>query len=183
VPELSIVLPVRDGERYVREAIESLLTQTVRDFELVVVDDGSTDATVEIVGGTVDRRVQLVQQERLGLVEALNRGLAESSAPIVARMDADDISLPSRLERQIVALRPGVGLGGALRDLRLCKGRTEQAFEQDVAQGLIHYFIGGGRGPGGGSGTSSAIAQWVAQHFSATSVDGVTVYDLTQPAG
>jgi len=60
---------------------------------------------------------------------------------------------------------------------------TLAQFEQDVAQGLIHYFIGGGRGPGGGSGTSSAIAQWVAQHFSATSVDGVTVYDLTQPAG
>ena len=110
--ELSIVLPVRDGERYVREAIGSLLTQTMRDFELIVVDDGSTDATAEIVGETMDRRVRLVSQGRLGLVEALNRGLAESVRPIVARMDADDISLPSRLEQQVAALRPEVGLVG-----------------------------------------------------------------------
>jgi 4-amino-4-deoxy-L-arabinose transferase-like glycosyltransferase len=60
---------------------------------------------------------------------------------------------------------------------------TLAQFEQYVAQGRIHYFISGGRGLGGGNGTSSAIGQWVAQHFSATTVDGVTVYDLTQPAG
>jgi 4-amino-4-deoxy-L-arabinose transferase-like glycosyltransferase len=60
---------------------------------------------------------------------------------------------------------------------------TLAQFEQYVAQGRIHYFIGGGRGLGGGNGNSSAISQWVAQHFSATTVDGVTVYDLTQPAG
>jgi hypothetical protein len=56
-------------------------------------------------------------------------------------------------------------------------------FEQDVARGRIHYFLGSGVGPGSGSGTSAQIAQWVAQHFTATTVDGVTVYDLTQPAG
>ena len=56
-------------------------------------------------------------------------------------------------------------------------------FEQYVAQGRIHYFLGSGGGPSGGTGTSSQIAQWVAQHFTATTVDGVTVYDLTQPVG
>ena len=61
---------------------------------------------------------------------------------------------------------------------------TLAQFEQYVAQGRIHYFIGGGGGPGGGANsTSSAIAQWVARHFTATAVDGVTVYNLTQPAG
>ena len=55
-------------------------------------------------------------------------------------------------------------------------------FEAYVAQGRIHYFLGGGSGAGGGSGTSSEIAQWVQQHFTATQVDGVTVYDLTQPS-
>ena len=58
---------------------------------------------------------------------------------------------------------------------------TLAQFEQDVAQGRIHYFIGSG-GFGGGSGTSSQISQWVEQHFTSTRVDGVTVYDLTQPA-
>ena len=60
---------------------------------------------------------------------------------------------------------------------------TLAQFEAYVAQGRIHYFIGGGFGPGGGSGSSSEISQWVEQHFTSTRVDGVTVYDLTQPAG
>ena len=60
---------------------------------------------------------------------------------------------------------------------------TLAQFEQYVAQGRIHYFLGSGGGPGSGSGTSGAIAQWVEQHFTSTTVDGVAVYDLTQPAG
>jgi hypothetical protein len=60
---------------------------------------------------------------------------------------------------------------------------TLAQFEQYVAQGRIHYFLGSGGRPGGGSGTSGAIAQWVEQHFTSTTVDGVAVYDLTQPAG
>jgi glycosyltransferase involved in cell wall biosynthesis len=81
-----------------------MLVQTFRNFELVIVDDGSTDATPTVVGALADERARIVRQEPLGLVQALNRGLAESRGEIVARMDADDVSLPRRLERQVEIL-------------------------------------------------------------------------------
>jgi glycosyltransferase involved in cell wall biosynthesis len=110
---LSVVLPVRDGERYVRDAVESVLAQTYDDFELVVVDDGSRDATPRILAGFADERLRVLRQDPAGLVAALGRGLAESSGELVARMDADDISLPTRLERQLAALADErVGLAG-----------------------------------------------------------------------
>jgi glycosyltransferase involved in cell wall biosynthesis len=106
-PRVSVILPVRNGEKYLREAVDSILAQTVRDFELVIVDDGSLRA----VGGFADERVRLIRQEPLGLVRALERGLAESTAELVARMDADDVSLPRRLELQIAALGNDSRLG------------------------------------------------------------------------
>ena len=100
-----MVLPVRNGERFLSEAIESVLEQA---DELIVVDDGSTDRSAAIAARL---GVTLLQQEQLGLVAALTRGTAESTAPYVARMDADDVSLPGRLERQVAALeaRPRAG--------------------------------------------------------------------------
>jgi glycosyltransferase involved in cell wall biosynthesis len=109
---VSVVLPVRDGERFVREAVESVLAQTYADLELIVVDDGSSDATPEILRGVRDDRLRLLRQEPAGLVAALRRGVAEARAPLVARMDADDVSEPTRLERQVELLerRPRVGM-------------------------------------------------------------------------
>jgi glycosyltransferase involved in cell wall biosynthesis len=112
VPEVAVVLPVRNGERYLSQAIDSMVGQTFRDFELVVVDDGSTDGSAAIAAAVDDPRLRLVRQEPFGLVEALRRGLAESSAAVVARMDADDLSLPRRLEFQLEALRMDVGIVG-----------------------------------------------------------------------
>jgi glycosyltransferase involved in cell wall biosynthesis len=103
-PSISVLLPVRDGAPFLREALESVLAQTLRDFELIVVDDGSEDETPSILGAVGDERVRVVRQERLGLVAALNRALAEARAPLLARMDADDVSLPERLERQVAYL-------------------------------------------------------------------------------
>jgi glycosyltransferase involved in cell wall biosynthesis len=100
-PRISVLLPVRDGAAFLREALASVLAQTLRDFELVVVDDGSVDATRAILGAVGDERLRVVRQERLGLVAALNRAVAEARAPLLARMDADDVSLPERLERQV----------------------------------------------------------------------------------
>ena len=111
-PRVSVLLPVRNGAPFLREAIDSVLGQTFLDFELVVVDDGSTDGSAAIVHAEEDPRVRLVRQQPLGLVEALRRGLAETTAPVVARMDADDVSLPTRLERQLEALGERVALVG-----------------------------------------------------------------------
>jgi len=117
-PRVSVVLPVRDGERWLAESIGSVLDQTFRDHELIVVDDGSTDATPRIVAGFAarDGRVQpVVLPRRLGLVAALERGIAAARAPCIARHDADDVARPERLARQVELLesRPDVGVVGA----------------------------------------------------------------------
>ena len=111
-PRVSVILPVRDGERFLREALQSVLAQTLDDFELLVVDDGSTDGTAAILDEVQDDRLRVLRQGPLGLVAALNLGIAEARTPYLARMDADDVSLPERLERQVVYLeaRPQVAL-------------------------------------------------------------------------
>ena len=115
-PRVSVVMPVRDGERFLREALESTLAQTVAELELIVVDDGSTDATPAILAECAERdgRVRVQRQEPGGLTVALNAGCAHAQAPVIARMDADDVMLPDRLERQLAYLdaHPDVALLG-----------------------------------------------------------------------
>ena len=107
---VSVLLPVRDGERYLREALDSLLDEG-GDFEVVVVDDGSTDGTPEILESYADDRLRVVTQSRKGLVAALNRGVQETRGATIVRMDADDVSLPSRLERQQAILESDDRIG------------------------------------------------------------------------
>jgi glycosyltransferase involved in cell wall biosynthesis len=113
-PALSIVLPVYNAAAYVAEAVESILAQTFSDFELILVDDGSTDGSREILAGFRDKRVRLLNQPHEGLVAALNRGIREARGEWIARMDADDVALPSRLAAQMgyLRLRPEIGLLG-----------------------------------------------------------------------
>jgi glycosyltransferase involved in cell wall biosynthesis len=120
-----VLLPVRDGARFLREALDSVLGGGGT-FELVVVDDGSTDATPEILSSYDDERLRVVRQGREGLVAALNRGLRETRSATVVRMDADDVSLPSRLERQqaVLAADHRVGLVGCGVETIDAEGRT-----------------------------------------------------------
>ncbi|HWP59933.1 MAG TPA: glycosyltransferase [Candidatus Acidoferrales bacterium] len=100
-PKVSVLMPVYNGERYVREALESVLAQSFGDFEFIIVDDGSTDRTDEILEQYRDPRiVRLRQPANLGIVAALNRGLEAARGELIARHDADDIALPDRLRRQ-----------------------------------------------------------------------------------
>lgn len=96
------------------EAVESVLGQTFTNFEFIVVDDGSTDGTGTILDRCRDPRLTVVHQPRMGLTASLNRALRLATAPLVARMDADDVALPERFERQLAFLdaRPDVGLLG-----------------------------------------------------------------------
>jgi glycosyltransferase involved in cell wall biosynthesis len=109
-------MAVRDGEPYVRDAIESVLSQSVADFEFLIVDDGSTDRTSRIVASYRDSRIRLTTMDRnVGLSAALNEGVRLAQAPLVARQDADDVSEPIRLERQVAAMnaRPELALLGS----------------------------------------------------------------------
>lgn len=115
-------MSVHNGAPWVREAIASVLAQTGRDLELIVIDDGSTDDTPAVVTGAAagDRRVRVVRQTHAGLTKALNHALALATAPLVARLDADDVALPERLARQRAYLdaHPDVGLlGTACREI------------------------------------------------------------------
>jgi len=105
-PRVSVVLPVWNGEQYLAASVESILDQTFESFELLIVDDGSTDQTVSIARryGAMDARIKLVRIGHGGVANALNAGFRQARAPYVARMDADDIALPSRLQLQIAYL-------------------------------------------------------------------------------
>jgi glycosyltransferase involved in cell wall biosynthesis len=107
-------MPVRDGERFLAEAVESVLVQTVSDLELIVVDDGSTDSTPRLLAELTDPRVRVLTQPPRGLAAAINAGCAVATAPAIARMDADDVALSDRLERQLAFLdtHPDVALVG-----------------------------------------------------------------------
>lgn len=103
-PSVTVLLPVRNGQAYLAAAIDSVLAQDHTDFELLVVDDGSTDATPAIlaVAAAADSRVRILRGGD-GLVAALNHGLAAAAAPWIARMDADDLAHPQRLTTQLRA--------------------------------------------------------------------------------
>lgn len=98
--EISVLLCVYNGEKYLREACDSIISQTFADFEFIIVDDGSTDHSADILRSYKDERMKIIQQPNKGLSAALNVGLKASSGKYIARMDADDISLPNRLEYQ-----------------------------------------------------------------------------------
>jgi hypothetical protein len=116
VPRVSVVMAVHDGERYVGDAVDSVLTQSFRDLELIVVDDGSADRTVEIVRERADPRVRVISNARnLGLAPSLNVGIAAARGEFVARLDADDVALPARLAHQVAFMdaNPDVALLGS----------------------------------------------------------------------
>lgn len=106
-PAVSVVMPLYNARRYVSEAVRSILGQTFTNFELIVIDDGSTDGSCDIVKSVAesDPRLRLVRQENRGVSAAANLGTELARARFLARMDADDISLPMRLEKQVAFLR------------------------------------------------------------------------------
>src|SRR5215510_4713382 len=98
-PAVSVVMPVHNGADFLAAAVDSILAQTWRDFECIVVDDGSNDATPAILAdyARADGRLRVVRIDHAGIVAALNRGLTEARAALIMRMDADDIALPERM--------------------------------------------------------------------------------------
>lgn len=114
-PIVTVLLPVYNGELYLKEAIDSILSQSYSNFIFLIINDGSSDRSEEIILSYTDSRIQYISNEQnLGLISTLNKGLQLINTKYVARMDADDISLPQRLEKQVAFLEshPEVGILG-----------------------------------------------------------------------
>lgn len=121
-PRVSVVMSVYNGEQYLNEAVESILNQSFSDFEFVIVDDGSTDSSLRILKSFAarDARIYLLERaENRGLTICLNEGIRVASGDYIARMDADDVSLPQRLQEQVAFMdaHPDVGICGSWAEL------------------------------------------------------------------
>ena len=99
-PDVTVLMPARNAEKYIADAILSVINQTYTNFELLVVNDGSTDNTASVIKSFADSRIKLIEQEALGISPALNKRVEEARGKYIARFDADDICLPKRLEKQ-----------------------------------------------------------------------------------
>lgn len=103
--KLSVILPVRNGGKYIHAAVESVLSQTYSDFEFIIINDGSTDETLNIINSFNDNRIKVITTTGIGLVNALNLAIENSSNELIVRMDADDICMANRFEEQIEYFR------------------------------------------------------------------------------
>src|SRR5258705_299739 len=103
---VTVLMQVYNSERFLSEAIDSILNQTFTDFEFLIIDDGSTDNSLKIIKSYSDARIRLVQNEKnLGITATLNKGIVLARADLISRMDADDISYPERLQKQYEYLK------------------------------------------------------------------------------
>lgn len=110
--KISVVMPAYNAEKYVGEAISSILNQTYKDFEFIIINDGSTDKTKEVIQAYNDSRIVYLENEHnLGIVTTLNKGLRYATGEYIARMDADDISVKDRLEKQVTYLDKNKSIG------------------------------------------------------------------------
>ena len=112
MPKISVIIPVYNSEKTVAETLESVLAQTYRDLEVIVVDDGSTDKSIEICRGFNDERIRIVHQKNRGLAGARNTGIRHAQGEFLGFVDSDDVWLPEKLEKHFQHLQssPNVGV-------------------------------------------------------------------------
>ena len=135
-PAVSVVLPLYNAAAFLREAIDSVLAQTFTDFELIIINDGSTDSSERIVRSYADPRIRFLHHDRnRGLVAVLNEGIERAKGRYIARMDADDIMLPGRLSKQEAFLKehPEIDLVAAHVELMNVDGETTGVWDTDRA--------------------------------------------------
>lgn len=110
-PKISVVMSVYNGEKHLKKAIDGILSQTYKDFEFIIIDDGSTDSTSQILAAYKDKRMRIITQSNHGLVYSLNKGVRLARGIYIARQDADDISLPGRFAKEVKLLERNDHLG------------------------------------------------------------------------
>ena len=144
MPAVSVVIPLYNKGPYIARALNSVLAQTFQDFEVIVVDDGSTDDGAEIVRGFKDLQIRLIQQKNQGVSAARNRGIEAARAEMVAFLDADDEWLPGFLET-ILRLRrkfPEAGLYGTAYEVRFPGSIVQRVYIKDEGERLLSSYFG-----------------------------------------
>jgi len=140
MPKVTVLMPVYNAEKYLSEAVDSILGQTFSDFEFLIIDDGSSDNSIDIIRSYNDARIRLVRNgQNLGISKTLNKGIELASAELIARMDADDISLPERLRKQFnfMTKNPQYALVSSnVKEISEC-GKTLTFYERDTK---LFYF-------------------------------------------
>lgn len=119
-PLISVILPVYNGEKYLEKAVSSILSQTYKNFELIIINDGSKDSSASIIAGFKDQRIRYVDNvDNIGLIATLNKGINIAEGDFIARMDSDDISYPNRFAEQIKCfeLDDTLGVVGSSADI------------------------------------------------------------------
>ena len=146
-PRVSVVMPAFNAERYLAEAIESILGQTFGDFEFIIINDGSTDGTAEILESwrAADPRIRVRTQDNLGVATSMNVGCELARGDYIARMDADDISLPERLGKQVEFLdkHPNIRVCGTWMRTFGDSSHSLCRYPQDpqIAQSTLHFQL------------------------------------------
>ena len=148
-PVISVVMSVYNGGAYLASAVESILKQTFEDFEFIIINDGSTDDTLEVIRryAQIDRRIIVIEKDNTGLADSLNAGIRTARARWIARLDSDDVALPDRLGRQLTFLRehPSVLLLGTGCILRDQSGRHVRKYVYPPGHdSLVHHMEVGG---------------------------------------
>ena len=145
MPRVSVLMPVFNGGRFLTAAVESICEQTFRDFELIAIDDGSTDQSACLLAQLAgsDDRIRVIRQTNAGIVTTLNRALALAQGEYIARMDADDVALPSRLARQTAFLddHPDVAVVGSAITLIDEEGSTIRDVDYPLLSADVSQFL------------------------------------------
>ncbi len=143
-PKITVLMSVHKGEKYLREAVDSILNQTFKDFEFLIINDGSTDRTAEILQSYHNSRIRIINNEKnMGLTKSLNKGLRLAKGEYIARMDADDISYPNRLEVQYEYMEknPDVGIVGSWNDVIDNVGNRTDFWKCNYSSEDIYYIL------------------------------------------
>jgi len=143
VPKVTVLMPVYNGELFLREAIESILNQTFHDFEFLIIDDGSIDQSTAIIASYSDTRIRFFSNGlNHGLIFTLNKGLDLAQGEYIARMDCDDFAFPDRLARQVEFMNqyPDIGLcGTAMKYMNNDIWVKHPTDHEDIKAGLLFY--------------------------------------------
>lgn len=133
-PVVSVVMSVYNAEKYLDDAIQSILKQTYKNFEFIIINDGSNDRSLEIIKKykNEDDRIILISRENRGLISSLNEGIVKARGRYIARMDADDISLPLRIEKQLQVMEHD-------KDIVVC-GSWINIFGENINEKVARYF-------------------------------------------